>query len=142
MEEKWWSGIWLKNTKWMLIKKEWPVHGKLLAQTTTQDDIRIPHAKKHHYISSWLIWSKITCGSKRKTGNVLCKWLGGDCGARMPRKNNKVYRFVLFLFYVLSSIAWRVSISERECFLEGNDSSVPLTGFNSTLTVCLACFIC
>ena len=46
MEEKWWSGIWLKNTKWMLIKKEWPVHVKLLAQTTTQDDIRIPHAKK------------------------------------------------------------------------------------------------
>ena len=39
-------------------------------------------------------------------------------GATMAKKNNKViyaavYSFILFLFFLLSSIAWRVVIFER-----------------------------
>ena len=46
MEEKWRRGICLKNTTWVLVKKEWPMRWKLLIQTTTQDKKRIPHAKQ------------------------------------------------------------------------------------------------
>ena len=117
-EEKSWRGVWLKNAKWILVKKGYPIYWKLLPQTTTKDDKRIPHSKANtiQYRVDYFA-QKLHVNQNEKLemyGVVHVVAIDGHsrfitCGAAMPMKSNKVihaeaYKFisVCFVYQALS----------------------------------------
>ena len=91
---------------------------KTVAQTTTRDDKRIPHVKQAQFrIELITLVTNYMWINEKLEMYVVVHILAIDghsryvtCGATMSKKNTKViyaevYRFILFLFYLLSSIA-------------------------------------
>ena len=102
---------------------------KIVAQTTTRDDKRIPQVKQTPFrIELIALVTNYMWINEKLEMYVVVHVVAIDghsryitCGATMSKKNNKViyaevYRFILFLFYLLSSIVWRVVVCEMGCF--------------------------